>query len=165
MASRSAEEPTVGRQGKESTTAQAGSEQAGGEHSSRPAGKTPADAGSASPWPLLVALGAVTSEIGVLFGFLPVAVGGVLLFGGSCAGVLTDAGYAETVWRPLASVGLLVGAVATFVWAVRTPTLTLRALRTTATSDPFAVRAAVVLGAAVVLVAVGVAGTAVETRR
>jgi len=35
----------------------------------------------ASPWPLFIALGVPISEIGLVFDVLPVAVGGLLLFG------------------------------------------------------------------------------------
>jgi hypothetical protein len=66
----------------------------------------------ASPWPLFVALGIPIAEIGILFDLLPVAVGGLLLFGGSAAGLATEAGYARTPWRglvgaavPLAALG------------------------------------------------------------
>jgi hypothetical protein len=55
----------------------------------------------ASPWPLFVALGVPIAEIGILFDLLPVAVGGLLLFGGSAAGLATEAGYARTPWRGL----------------------------------------------------------------
>lgn len=59
----------------------------------------------ASPWPVFVALGFVVLEIGLVVGFFPVAVGGVLLFGGSVAGILTEAGYAGHLWGTLIRVG------------------------------------------------------------
>jgi hypothetical protein len=68
---------------------------------------------TASPWPVFVALGIPIAEIGILFDVLPIAVGGLLLFGGSAAGLATEAGYAETPWRalvgaavPLAALGI-----------------------------------------------------------
>lgn len=61
----------------------------------------------ASPWPLLVALGVVVSELGVLFGVAVVAVAGLLVFVGSVAGVLTEAGYAASPWAPAAVLGLV----------------------------------------------------------
>lgn len=65
----------------------------------------------ASPWPLFVALGIPISEVGILFDLLPVAVAGLVLFGGSVAGMATEAGYAKTPWNALAVLGaiLLVG--------------------------------------------------------
>lgn len=56
----------------------------------------------ASPWPVFVALGIPLSELGILFGSVPVAVGGLLLFGGSVAGMAAESGYAATPWRALA---------------------------------------------------------------
>ena len=68
----------------------------------------------ASPWPVFVALGLPISEIGILFGVFPVAVGGLLLFAGSIAGMLGESGYAATPWRALAVIGgiLLIAGVA-----------------------------------------------------
>jgi hypothetical protein len=61
----------------------------------------------ASPWPLFVALGIPIAEIGVLFGVFPVAVAGLLLFGGSVSGMIQESGYAETPWRALDAIGLV----------------------------------------------------------
>jgi hypothetical protein len=61
----------------------------------------------ASPWPLFVALGIPIAEVGILFDFFPVAVGGILLFGGSVSGMVREAGYAQTPWRALGVVALL----------------------------------------------------------
>ena len=47
----------------------------------------------ASPWPLFVAIGFALSEVGVVLGLRPVSVAGLLLFVGSVAGILTEAGY------------------------------------------------------------------------
>ncbi|MFB6150588.1 MAG: cox cluster protein [Haloarculaceae archaeon] len=60
----------------------------------------------ASPWPLFVALGFAVSEIGVFLGIFPVAVGGVLLLGGSVAGILRESEYATRTWRTLGLLGL-----------------------------------------------------------
>lgn len=56
---------------------------------------------TASPWPLFVALGLPIAELGILFGLFPVAVGGLLLFCGSIAGLLQEAGYVATPWPTL----------------------------------------------------------------
>jgi hypothetical protein len=66
----------------------------------------------ASPWPVFVALGFVLSEIGIFLGVLPVAVGGVLLFGGSIAGILTESEYVENLWKTTVNVGLALVVVA-----------------------------------------------------
>lgn len=55
-----------------------------------------------SPWPLFVAVGLAISELGIVFPSLPLAVGGLVLFVGSVAGILTESGY---VSRPLHVIG------------------------------------------------------------
>jgi len=80
---------------------------------------------TASPWPLFVALGLPIAEVGVLFGFFPVAVGGLLLFCGSIAGLVTESGYASTPWRALAVLSVVVlalGAGILFNGTVALPT-------------------------------------------
>lgn len=67
-----------------------------------------------SPWPVFVALGLVLSELGVLFGIVPLSVGGLLLFVGSIAGILTESGYTDGLWRVLSVLGtvlILVGGI------------------------------------------------------
>ncbi|WP_396610268.1 cox cluster protein [Haloferax sp. S1W] len=56
---------------------------------------------TASPWPVFVALGIPLSELGLLFGIFPLAVGGLLLFCGSIAGMLKESGYVESTMRSL----------------------------------------------------------------
>ncbi|MFC6724549.1 cox cluster protein [Halobium palmae] len=62
---------------------------------------------TASPWPIFVAFGFVIAEVGVLFGFFSIAVGGILLFCGSLSGLVHEAGYASTPWRTLAALSVL----------------------------------------------------------
>lgn len=59
----------------------------------------------ASPWPLFIALGLPIAEIGVLFGLVPLAVGGLLLFVGSIAGIVQESGYVERPWNLLVGLG------------------------------------------------------------
>lgn len=66
---------------------------------------------TASPWPVFVALGLPIAEIGILFGLFPVAVGGLLLFCGSIAGIVEEAGYSTTPWRPLATLAVVLVAL------------------------------------------------------
>ncbi|GAB6861595.1 cox cluster protein [Haloplanus litoreus] len=71
----------------------------------------------ASPWPPFVAFGIPLAELGILFDVFVVAVAGLLLFCGSLTGMIREAGYVETVWRPLAVFAVLlfvVGGVFTF---------------------------------------------------
>jgi len=81
----------------------------------------------ASPWPLFVALGLALSEIGVFVGVFPVAVFGLLLFGGSVAGILTESGYTERPWSALVALGaiLAVAGVVLIGWQVPVDQLTL----------------------------------------
>ncbi len=58
----------------------------------------------ASPWPMLVAFGFVISELGVFLGSFPVAVGGLLLFGGTVSGILNESGYVSRSWLSLAAI-------------------------------------------------------------
>lgn len=63
-----------------------------------------------SAWPVFVALGLAVSEVGIVLGIAPIAVGGLMLFFGSIAGIVHEAGYVESPWPLLAglSAGLVV---------------------------------------------------------
>lgn len=115
-----------------------------------------------SAWPLLAALGIVATEAGVLFGLLAIAVGGVVAVGASVAGILHEAGYAADPWRPLRFVGAIVAGVSAAVWLAVAPASTPTALATAAVTDGIAVRAAVVLGAGLLLVGAGAVGPVVS---
>jgi hypothetical protein len=65
----------------------------------------------ASPWPLFVALGLTLSEVGIFLALFPIAVGGILLLGGSVAGILRESGYVSQPWGPLVYLGLALAAV------------------------------------------------------
>jgi hypothetical protein len=60
----------------------------------------------ASPWPMFVALGLTIAEVGILFNLFSVAVGGLLLFCGSIAGILREAEYVSTSWRALVALSI-----------------------------------------------------------
>ena len=62
----------------------------------------------ASPWPLFVALGLPIAEVGILFGLVPLAVGGLVLFCGAIAGILREAEYAASGWRALAALSVVI---------------------------------------------------------
>jgi hypothetical protein len=61
--------------------------------------------GKTSPFPIFIALGLALSEVGVFLGIVPLAVGGLLLFSGSVAGILSEAGYVATPWGTLLVIG------------------------------------------------------------
>ena len=58
----------------------------------RPEAAAPDHRDKTSPWPVVVVLGIVLSEVGILFNLYPVSVTGLLLFTGSVAGIVTEAG-------------------------------------------------------------------------
>jgi hypothetical protein len=67
-----------------------------------------------SPWPLFVALGLALSEVGIVMNLLPISVGGLVLFVGSVAGIVQDAGYVSRPWGLLGGLGsvlVVLGAV------------------------------------------------------
>lgn len=117
-----------------------------------------------SAWPIFVALGVAVGELGVLFNLVPVAVGGVVLFGGASAAVVAESELADGPWRPLAAIGAIVGAISLGVWSLRVSEPTLSAYLARVATDAIAVRAAVVFVAALVLVAAGLVGTVLDAR-
>ncbi|MFC5970184.1 cox cluster protein [Halomarina salina] len=58
-----------------------------------------------SPWPMFVALGLTLSEVGIVLNLIPISVGGLLLFAGSVAGIVQDAGYVSRPWSLLGTLG------------------------------------------------------------
>ncbi|MGQ3412258.1 DUF7541 family protein [Natrinema sp. LN54] len=83
---------------------------------SRGAATEPTRADGERPWPILVALGLVGSEVGIVVGFLPVAVIGLVAFAASVAGILADADYVDRPFAFAATFGaafVVVGGVLT----------------------------------------------------
>jgi hypothetical protein len=76
---------------------------------------------TASPWPVFVALGLTLSEIGVFIGLFPVAVFGLILFGGSIAGILTESGYVSRPWPTLSGVGVVLAGLAILIGITQVP--------------------------------------------
>lgn len=68
-----------------------------------------------SPWPLVIVLGLVLSEVGILFNLYPVSVGGLLLFVGGIAGIVREAGYVTSPWRLVAGLGMAFAALGLLV--------------------------------------------------
>jgi hypothetical protein len=58
-----------------------------------------------SPWPIFVAFGLALSEVGVIVPLFPVAVGGLLLFTGSLAGILRESDTVEDAWLTFGTFG------------------------------------------------------------
>ena len=115
---------------------------------------------TASPWPLFVALGLALSEIGVFVGLFPVAVFGLILFGGSIAGILTESGYVERPWPTLLGVGvvLIVIAAAFALWQVPVADIALSNVGT----GPLFTRLVAVAAAGAVMMAMGGVASVIE---
>ncbi|MFC6787097.1 DUF7541 family protein [Halobaculum halobium] len=101
----------------------------------------------ASPWPLFVALGLPIAEIGILFGLVPLAVGGLLLFCGSIAGILRENGYVSSAWRGLAVLSAFVLAGGLALWYADS-----------ATASDLLIRAYSMIGTGVLMLLAGVGG-------
>ena len=81
-----------------------------------------------SPWPLIVVFGLVFSELGLLFNVFAVAVGGLLLFVGSIAGIVLESGYAERPWNLLGSLGVVLCVLGALVTVTQLDSVTLEAV-------------------------------------
>jgi len=114
----------------------------------------------ASPWPLFVALGLTISEIGVFIGIFAVAVFGLLLFGGSVAGILTESGYTTRPWPTLLAFGglLAVAGLAVVIWQVPLDAVTLENFG----QNGLLARGVAVVASGVILVLAGAVASIVE---
>jgi len=72
-----------------------------------------------SPWPIVVVLGLVLSELGILFNVYPVAVAGLVVFVGSVSGIVDEAGYVVSPWRLLVGLGAVLAVLGGVVVSVR----------------------------------------------
>jgi hypothetical protein len=76
-----------------------------------------------SPWPLFVALGFVISEVGIFLAVVPVSVGGLLLFTGSIAGIIREAGYTEQPWGTFGILGVVLVVLGGILVATQIPSV------------------------------------------
>ena len=76
-----------------------------------------------SPWPLFVALGFVISEVGIFLAIVPVSVGGLLLFTGSVAGIIREAGYTEQPWGTVGILGVVLVVLGGILVATQVPSV------------------------------------------
>jgi hypothetical protein len=72
-----------------------------------------------SPWPIVVVLGVVFSELGILFNVYPVAVAGLVVFVGSVSGIVHEAGYVVSPWRLLVGLGAALAVLGGAIVSVR----------------------------------------------
>jgi len=109
-----------------------------------------------SPWPLFVAVGLAVAEVGIVMeGLYPVAVAGLLLFVGSVAGVVHEAGYVERPWKLLGTLGVLLMLAGVAVLYSEVGADILSAL---ASESVTVVRGYAILGAGTIAVVGGLAG-------
>lgn len=109
----------------------------------------------ASPWPMLVALGFVVSEVGVILGLFPVTVGGLLLFGGTVAGILSESGYVERTWVSLLAFGVFLGAFGALTVGLNLGPGALSLGTFLDTTRPFVYRGSAIAVAGLMLVSLG----------
>jgi hypothetical protein len=114
----------------------------------------------ASPWPVFVALGLVLSEVGVFLGLFTVAVFGLLLFGGSIAGILTESGYTTRPWPTLLGFGAVLAVVGLGIvlWQIPLAEVTLQNFG----QDGVLSRSVAVVAAGAILAAAGSVASVVE---
>ena len=117
----------------------------------------------ASPWPVFIALGLPIAEIGVLFGVVPVAVGGLLLFVGSIAGIVQESGYVERPWNLLVGLGGVLVAVGAGLALSQVP-LSLGAFTAALGSNGLVVRGVSIVLAGAIALGVGGVGRFMERR-
>ena len=122
-----------------------------------------ARAARTSPWPILVAVGLAVSELGVFVGSFPVAVSGLVLFGGSAAGFAHDAGYGTSPVGPVLAAGCVLVVLGGAVWIVRAPGATVSALVEVAGTDGVVRRGLAILVAGGVLVGAGAVGRGIAS--
>lgn len=120
--------------------------------------KLAGDGRRTSYWPVFVAGGAVTAELGVFFAIIPLAVSGVVLFGGSCAGLVHEVGYGSSTMQVLTRVGGMFAIVGALVWVARTPTISVQTFLAAPAVDGIALRGTAVATAGLLLVVAGSLG-------
>lgn len=117
-----------------------------------------------SPWPIVVVLGLVFSEIGIVFGFYPLAIGGLAMFVGSVSGIVHEAGYVASPWRLLSGLGVALCAVGVLIVATQADVTAPSSFLGAVSGNAVEQRGITVTGTGVVLAALGVAAPRVLRR-
>ncbi|MFQ3292983.1 MAG: hypothetical protein ACI9PP_000356 [Halobacteriales archaeon] len=112
-----------------------------------------------SPWPVFVAIGLALSEVGVVLAILPLAVGGLLLFVGSIAGILAESGHVGSPWPLLAGLGGVLFVLGTGVYLYTSAPLSVAVvIETLEVGRTIAYRGVSIVTAALLTVAVAIGG-------
>jgi hypothetical protein len=112
-----------------------------------------------SPWPPFVAVGFAVSEIGIVLNLVSLAIGGIVLFGGSVAGILTETKYVKNPWRPLVVLGVFFIVAGAYIYASQVPQFGLETLFSVGPANAIAMRGEAVLIAGGLLVFGSILGT------
>lgn len=118
-----------------------------------------------SPWPPFVAMGFAVSEIGIVLNLVPLAIGGIILFGGSVAGILTETEYVKNPWRPLVVLGILFVAAGSYMYATQVSQFTFEMLLAGEPVNAIAMRGEAIVIAGALLVGGSILGTLLKPLR
>ena len=116
-----------------------------------------------SPWPPLVAGGFAVAEIGIALNLVALAIGGIVLFGGSVGGILHETAYVESAWATAAVVGTLFLVLGTVVWTSQVSTLAVGPMLEPAATDTVATRGEAIVVGGGLLVLGAIAGAMVKS--
>ena len=82
---------------------------------------------TASPWPVLIALGLAGSEVGIVVDLFPVAVAGLVLFAASVAGILAESDHVASPWPVAIGCGAVLALAGAALFALGTGAVSLEA--------------------------------------
>lgn len=112
-----------------------------------------------SAWPPFVATGFAVAEIGIVLNLVPLSIGGIILFGGSVAGILNETDYVTSPWRTLFALGGIFVALGGFMWTSQVPQATIELLLAATETNTIAMRAEAIVIAGLLLALGAIGGT------
>ena len=118
-----------------------------------------------SPWPPFVALGFAVAEIGIVLNVVTLAIGGILLFGGSVAGILRETKYVTSPGRTLLVLGSMFVASGVAISASQVDQLTLEVLLSNEPINAIAMRGEAIIIAGLLLLLGAAVGRLTRSRR
>ena len=110
-----------------------------------------------SPWPIVLVFGLVSSEIGILFGLYPLAVGGLVAFVGSVSGIVHEAGYVASPWRLLSGLGVALAVLGALVVSTQADVTAVETLLSATDLNPITLRGVTVTATGAILFVTGLA--------